>query len=341
MKSRFPLLKYLDLAVMHDEITINTLTDYFILSTPCLYQNYDLDWKRQSPFPSASPSLSVSTSPTPSSTPSAMVLETPESNVAVKMSPNVADGDVQEGEEQLVAKGGMCFPMSAQVRLVSGEMKEMGDVKTGDEVHVGNGRYAQVFAWTHRKREGKWRFIRIVTATITPPTTITTTTVTTTNTTANTANITVASARTGATIAHAEKKQQRPHLLLTPSHYVYTYTQTAQNQNNNPKEEGRRIMTVTMASNVRVGDTLIAGNGAKVRVVLVDMVYDIGLFNPQTTHGDLVVNDIRVTTFTAAVKHPMVGHALLAAVRAAYKVWRLHCGFECEDISLNVLPWID
>lgn len=97
-----------------------------------------------------------------------------------------------------------------------------------------------------------------------------------------------------------------------------------------------------MASNVRVGNKLISGEGAKARVVSSDAVYDIGLFNPQTTHRDLVVNDIRVTTFTAAVKHPMVGHALLVAVRATYKVWRLHCGFdECEVISLIVLPWRD
>lgn len=95
----------------------------------------------------------------------AMMSKTTEKNVTVEMSPNAedGDGDVQEGEEK-VLKGGKCFPMSAQVRLVSGEMKGMGGVKAGGEVHIGNGRYTQVFVWTNRKREGNWRFIQIVTA---------------------------------------------------------------------------------------------------------------------------------------------------------------------------------
>ena len=46
------------------------------------------------------------------------------------------------------------------------------------------------------------------------------------------------------------------------------------------------------------------------------MVTDVGLFNPQTKHGDIVVDGVRVSTYTHAV-HRNMAHAMLAPFRLA------------------------
>ncbi len=71
------------------------------------------------------------------------------------------------------------------------------------------------------------------------------------------------------------------------------------------------------ADTVRVGDEVVLGDGVNSRVVRVDTVADVGLFNPQTRHGDIVVNGVRASTYTTAVE-PKAAHALLAPVRAVF-----------------------
>lgn len=71
------------------------------------------------------------------------------------------------------------------------------------------------------------------------------------------------------------------------------------------------------ARDVRVGDELHDASGARVRVAVVGVGLKQGLFNPQTLHGDIVVDGFRATTFTRTVPVP-VAQAALAPLRLVY-----------------------
>lgn len=73
---------------------------------------------------------------------------------------------------------------------------------------------------------------------------------------------------------------------------------------------------VVVAEKVNVGDEMMLSDGRVVEVRQVGRVEDIGLFNPQTVKGDIVVDEVLVTTYTAAVGI-RIGHSLLAPLRAA------------------------
>ncbi|KAI0557636.1 hypothetical protein FGB62_281g017 [Gracilaria domingensis] len=81
------------------------------------------------------------------------------------------------------------------------------------------------------------------------------------------------------------------HLAVTPNHYVYA--------------DGQLIT----AQSVRLGQRMILGNGSTTVVLSIDWIRDVGLFNPQTSHGDIVVNNVLVSTYTQAVE-PLFAHAL-------------------------------
>lgn len=68
------------------------------------------------------------------------------------------------------------------------------------------------------------------------------------------------------------------------------------------------------ASDVRVGSTVILGNGAIDTVVNVHMKMGTGLYNPQTENGDIVVNGVVSSTYTTAVD-PEIAHAILSPFR--------------------------
>lgn len=87
-------------------------------------------------------------------------------------------------------------------------------------------------------------------------------------------------------------------LVLTPSHYVY---------NGN----GRLVL----ARSIKIGDSLLGGDGSNLTVHSIDYVRMKGLYNPQTMDGDIVVSDVLVSTYTQAVK-PTAAHAFLVPVRA-------------------------
>ena len=56
-----------------------------------------------------------------------------------------------------------------------------------------------------------------------------------------------------------------------------------------------------------------------IRVTGIANVRAIGLFNPHTLHGDVIVDGFRTTTYTDAI-HPTLAHALLAPLRALYQM---------------------
>jgi hypothetical protein len=72
--------------------------------------------------------------------------------------------------------------------------------------------------------------------------------------------------------------------------------------------------SLVAASNVAVGDVLQLGDGTLDEVASVAVVQGSGLYNPQTLHGDIVVNGVVASTYTTAVA-PSFAHAVLAPFR--------------------------
>lgn len=72
------------------------------------------------------------------------------------------------------------------------------------------------------------------------------------------------------------------------------------------------------ARTVTVGDKIELASGAVDTVENVGRVTAKGLFNPQTLHGDVVVNGIRASTYTTAIA-PSLAHTLLVPLRALFE----------------------
>eukprot|EP00172_Hildenbrandia_rubra_P003279 Plantae.Rhodophyta-Hildenbrandia_rubra.ctg5039.p1 GENE.Plantae.Rhodophyta-Hildenbrandia_rubra.ctg5039~~Plantae.Rhodophyta-Hildenbrandia_rubra.ctg5039.p1 ORF type:complete len:425 (+),score=59.31 Plantae.Rhodophyta-Hildenbrandia_rubra.ctg5039:145-1419(+) len=88
-------------------------------------------------------------------------------------------------------------------------------------------------------------------------------------------------------------------LTLTKGHYLYV--------------DG----ALKAAQAVTTGDYLELGDGRVDAVDSVELVSSKGLYNPQTLQGDIVVNDIRASTYTSAIR-PSLAHALLSPLRAMH-----------------------
>jgi Hint module/Copper type II ascorbate-dependent monooxygenase, C-terminal domain len=71
------------------------------------------------------------------------------------------------------------------------------------------------------------------------------------------------------------------------------------------------------ARSVKVGDfvTLSCGRASVVNHVAIEV--GMGLYNPQTLHGDIVVSGIIASTYTSAIE-PSTAHALLAPFRSLF-----------------------
>lgn len=89
-------------------------------------------------------------------------------------------------------------------------------------------------------------------------------------------------------------------LSVTPNHFVY-------------KSDGSTILSRYLV----VGDELLIANGTASVITKVETVTHRGLYNPQTLHGDIVVDGVRTSTYTLAVP-PKTAHALLSPMRAAF-----------------------
>ncbi|KAI0564970.1 hypothetical protein FGB62_22g469 [Gracilaria domingensis] len=89
-------------------------------------------------------------------------------------------------------------------------------------------------------------------------------------------------------------------LMLTAGHYLYANG-------------------LCVPAAVKRGDWLYLADGSTTRVLEVSVRIAHGLYNPQTLQGDLVVNGIRVTTYTKSVEK-ITAHSLLAPLRALYQL---------------------
>lgn len=93
--------------------------------------------------------------------------------------------------------------------------------------------------------------------------------------------------------------QEKP-LVISPRHYLYV---------------NDRLST---ASSVRVGDRLRDADGYAVLVTKVGIVVERGLYAPTSLDGDLIVDGVRVSSYTAAV-HPKFAHWVLSPLRLLYR----------------------
>jgi hypothetical protein len=59
---------------------------------------------------------------------------------------------------------------------------------------------------------------------------------------------------------------------------------------------------------LKVGDRLVLGDDQISRIVSLRTEFRSGLYNGQTLHGDIVVNEIRASTYTTAIA-PSTAHA--------------------------------
>lgn len=128
-------------------------------------------------------------------------------------------------------------------------------------------------------------------------------------------------------------------LTVSPGHYVYTYKDPAMDA----RQPQRQLqLQLTAAHALRVGKHLVMCHGVWDTVSSITHdVMGVGLFNPQTTSGDLVVDGVWVSAFTMSVR-PVLATALLAPARAGFGVgvgvqlgrwltWRECCGSGAGD----------
>lgn len=85
-------------------------------------------------------------------------------------------------------------------------------------------------------------------------------------------------------------------LRLSPGHHLYSNG------------------LLVRADSVQVGDDLVGADGSRKAVVRASNVLDTGLYNPQTLHGNIAVNGIVTSTYTAAIA-ATAAHAMLAPLR--------------------------
>jgi len=91
-------------------------------------------------------------------------------------------------------------------------------------------------------------------------------------------------------------------VMLSGEHYLYL--------------DGRTVV----AEKARVGQYVELGSGRLDRVKTVQFVRERGLVNPQTLQGDIVVNNVRCSTFTRHVE-PRLARLLLWPSRVIYTIF--------------------
>ena len=152
-----------------------------------------------------------------------------------------------------------CFPADSVVLVENGISKRADEIQLGDKIMVGPKQYSQVFGFTHRQKNGYFRFLEF----------------------------------------HLSSGSD---FRVTPGHYLYV--------NNELKT----------ARSVRVGDVLKHRKGGFVTVISIDHKLHEGIINPQTVHGDIVVDNIVASTYTDAI-NPHAAHSLLLPMRSVFRVF--------------------
>ncbi len=76
---------------------------------------------------------------------------------------------------------------------------------------------------------------------------------------------------------------------------------------------------LSRAGTIRPGDLVEDAHGNALRVNSVSREPRVGLFNPQTVHGDIIVDGVRASTYTESVDYSLA-HALLAPFRSVFQM---------------------
>jgi hypothetical protein len=108
-----------------------------------------------------------------------------------------------------------------------------------------------------------------------------------------------------------------PAITLSSTHYLYVNA------------------SLVPAEAVRVGDMLTLAEGRKSAVVQIDKLEQLGLFNPQTLQGNIVVDGILASTYTTAIT-PVFAHASLQALRSIYRA----TGWSTSVINATIPTWL-
>jgi len=111
-------------------------------------------------------------------------------------------------------------------------------------------------------------------------------------------------------------------IMLTKNHYLYVNGKMA------------------VSGIVKVGDKLQTKDGKSTAVTSVSTVRADGLYNPNTLHGDIVVNGIVASAYTSDI-NPTLAHAALMPVRMAYKLGGDVVGHAFDngsDLIASILP---
>ena len=114
-----------------------------------------------------------------------------------------------------------------------------------------------------------------------------------------------------------ELKTATTTLAITPNHFLYV---------NGELREARFVSA---------GDNLTLASGEQDTVLSVGRVQKDGIFNPHTLSGDIVVDGVLTSTYTAAFS-PTLAHVVLAPLRALYRagvdIFRLDIGSALDGL---------
>jgi Hint module len=86
--------------------------------------------------------------------------------------------------------------------------------------------------------------------------------------------------------------------------------------------EGHFVNTaggIASAGSLTIGSLLVKADGRLVTVTGKQIVHRLGLYNPQTLSGSLVVDGFAVSAYTQAVR-PSLAHAVLSPFRLIYRI---------------------
>ncbi|GAB0490594.1 hypothetical protein MMPV_001831 [Pyropia vietnamensis] len=213
-----------------------------------------------------------------------------------------------------------CFPAAATVTRADGSSAVMADVSVGDSLRVstsatvgdgggdGGATFSRVYMFAHRLAGGTYDFLELTTSDAARPTL----------TLSPGHLLYLADGRrvAAARVVPGDRLQPAEPLLTIPATLVGGVALRA---------APGTAAAVAAAHEGMVNQT--AGGGAcalwpptakqGVVVTRVTRVRRVGLYNPMTLHGDLIVDGYRVSTFTTDV-HPLLATALLAPARALY-----------------------
>lgn len=213
-----------------------------------------------------------------------------------------------------------CFPAAATVTRADGSSAAMADVTVGDSLRVsasatpGNARgdggatFSRVYLFAHRLVGGTYDFLELTTSDAARPT------------------LTLSPGHLlylgdGRRVAAA---QVVPGDLLQPAEPLSTIP--AGSVEGVAMGMGAGAAAAMSAAQEGLVNRTASGGGYSlsppitaqgVVVTRVTRVRRVGLYNPMTLHGDLIVDGYRVSTFTTDV-HPVLATALLAPARAVY-----------------------